>query len=84
MKVWELLRSDQGVYAMQSEVNKCLLGYNPSMCSKRLVLQKFQKVEWSNFGVYNTIYMNTERPVLQLDDEEIILGDHFKKLTVLE
>ena len=79
-----LVSSDTGIYEMQSQINQCLLGFNPSNCSKRLMLQKFQKVDWSNFGIYNTIFFNTERPVVQYDDEEIILGPHFKTLTVIE
>ena len=65
-------------------LNLCLLGYNPINCSKRLTFSKFVPVDWEGMGIFNTAYMNTERPVIQLDDEEIIFGQQFKSLTINE
>lgn len=73
-----------GVYNIKQVCDSCLVGFKPSNCTKRLVLTKFQPVEWENLGPINTNFLSTERPVWQLDDEELILGEHFKELTINE
>ena len=77
-------KGDKGVNNQFEKLKLSLLGYNPTKCSTRLMFIKYVPVEWEGLGICNTAYMKTERPVIQLDDEELILGAQFKSLTVTE
>ncbi len=77
-------KGEEGVYNQFENLKLSMLGYNPEKCSRRLTFSKYVPVEWEGLGICNTAYMITERPVIQLDDEELILGEQFKRLTVTE
>ncbi len=79
-----LLSGETGSYTQQTELIKCLLGYNPTMCKKRLSLHKIGMVELQNLSNYYAVYMNTERTVVQAKDGVHILGEQFKELSIID